>query len=257
MGTTPLSSNILNLYNSLIYQLSKLFDLKEPDRIISSKNVLKDYLYTLLASIALKNPTRKIVIVLDSIDQLHTSDYSLEWFLELLPPNVKMIYSTLPEHGEILNRLKKMDGLAEVINTNFLEITSLNSDLAKLIIQDWLKKSKRRISEKQELVLHDMLTKNNLYPLYIKIIFDIICKWTSFYEPDSYFMKAITIDILIVYLFMLLEVTHGKLLFARSVIYLTSFKNGISESELEDILSLDDQVLYDIFEFHSPPVRFV
>lgn len=36
---------------------------------------------------------------------------------------------------------------------------------------------------------------------------------------------------------------------------MSSFKNGISESEIEDILSLDDDVLYDIFEFHAPPIR--
>ena len=39
------------------------------------------------------------------------------------------------------------------------------------------------------------------------------------------------------------------------MIYLSSFKNGISESEIEDILSIDDDVLYDIFEFHAPPIR--
>jgi hypothetical protein len=57
------------------------------------------------------------------------------------------------------------------------------------------------------------------------------------------------------YLFEALEMLHGKLLFVRSVIYMSVFKNGISESELEDILSLDDDVLYDIFEFHAPPIR--
>lgn len=31
------------------------------------------------------------------------------------------------------------------------------------------------------------------------------------------------------------------------------FKNGISENELEDILSLDNEVLYEVFEFHAPP----
>ena len=32
-------------------------------------------------------------------------------------------------------------------------------------------------------------------------------------------------------------------------------ENGISENELEDILSLDDDLLTQIFEFHSPPLR--
>ena len=45
------------------------------------------------------------------------------------------------------------------------------------------------------------------------------------------------------------------MLFSRAVIYMSSFQNGISENEIEDVLSLDDDVLYDIFEFHAPPVR--
>jgi hypothetical protein len=52
-----------------------------------------------------------------------------------------------------------------------------------------------------------------------------------------------------------MEKIHGKLLFSRAIIYMSSFKNGISEGEIEDILSLDDDVLYDIFEFHAPPIR--
>jgi len=40
-----------------------------------------------------------------------------------------------------------------------------------------------------------------------------------------------------------------------SFLYMSSFANGISESEIESILSLDDDVLYDIFEFHAPPIR--
>lgn len=46
----------------------------------------------------------------------------------------------------------------------------------------------------------------------------------------------------------------GKILFSRCMFYMSTFKNGISESELEDILSIDDDVLYEIFEYHEPPV---
>lgn len=226
--------------------------MKAPEKPISSKRALKEYLQLQLAFIVERYPSRKIVIVLDSIDQLQSCDYVLDWFLDELPPNVKMIYSTLPNHGGILSTLKKFDRFLP--DQNFLEITSLNSELANLIIRDWLKKSKRRISELQAQVLNEMLEKGSLYPLYVKIIFDIISKWSSFYVPNEKFKKANTIDKSIEYLFTELEKTHGKLLFTRSIIYMTSFKNGISENELEDILSLDDEVLFDIFEYHSPPV---
>lgn len=37
--------------------------------------------------------------------------------------------------------------------------------------------------------------------------------------------------------------------------YLTASKNGLSDVEIEDILSLDDVVLNDVFLFWMPPTR--
>jgi hypothetical protein len=110
------------------------------------------------------------------------------------------------------------------------------------IIKDWLKKENRSISEHQWDAIEGVFSKNaNLYPLYVKLIFDIVTKWPSFYRPkidDPNFMSCTSIDKSIEFLFKKLELIHGRLLFSRSMIYLSSFKNGISESEIEDILSI-------------------
>jgi len=37
--------------------------------------------------------------------------------------------------------------------------------------------------------------------------------------------------------------------------YVTAAKSGVSETELEDLISLDDKVLDDIYQYHLPPVR--
>ena len=37
--------------------------------------------------------------------------------------------------------------------------------------------------------------------------------------------------------------------------YITASKSGLSEAELEDLLSLDEKVLNDVFQYHIPPVR--
>jgi hypothetical protein len=37
------------------------------------------YLYFLLIELLVKHPEKKIVILLDSLDQLNTSDYNTEW----------------------------------------------------------------------------------------------------------------------------------------------------------------------------------
>jgi hypothetical protein len=252
LGTTPSTSNIIITYVSILRQISRIFNFKMPPISLENKEQLKEHLIEQFILINKFFPNRKLIIILDSIDQLNSSDYDLEWLIESFPSNVKMIYSTLPKHGLILDRLKSK----KFEKTNYIEITALNMDLATRILRDWLARIHRSLSQTQWHVIETMWTNRpHLYPLYVKIVFDIVTKWQSFYEPDENFKKCIDIDSTIRYLFSLLEVEHGKLLFSRAVIYMTSFKDGISESEIEDILSLDDEVLYDIFEFHSPPVR--
>lgn len=64
-----------------------------------------------------------------------------------------------------------------------------------------------------------------------------------------------TIDDAICQLFARIELQHGFLLTKHSLSYITAARNGICENELEDILSLDDVVLDDVFQYHLPPVR--
>ncbi|CAF1097569.1 unnamed protein product, partial [Brachionus calyciflorus] len=252
LGTTPISTDIMRTIDLLIFQLSLLFNI--PTREIKTKTQLdtKDCLSEVFEYISRNHPDKKVVIFLDSIDQLNTIYYTLEWFILKLPRNIKLIYSTLPDHHGILNRLKFR---LENDEKQFLEINSLDCELAEIIIKDWLRKIDRNLSEVQSELLRDLFKKATLYPLYIKLIFDIVSKWTSFYVPDQEFKNCLNIDKCIVYIFKHLEKIHDKMLFSRTVIYMTMFRNGISENEIEDILSLDDDLLYDIFEFHAPPVR--
>ena len=53
---------------------------------------------------------------------------------------------------------------------------------------------------------------------------------------------ANTIHASIMKLFDRVEAQHGKLLVARSLAYITAAKGGLSEAELEDVLSLDEKV---------------
>lgn len=56
-------------------------------------------------------------------------------------------------------------------------------------------------------------------------------------------------------LFERVEKQHGRLLVFHALAYITASKSGLSESELEDLISLDDKVLDDVYQYHLPPVR--
>lgn len=56
-------------------------------------------------------------------------------------------------------------------------------------------------------------------------------------------------------LFERIEKQHGRILVFHGLAYITAAKSGLSESELEDLISLDDKVLDDVYQYHLPPVR--
>lgn len=218
LGTTPLSSNIISTFNSIVYQLSKLFLLPVPIKKITSKEKLALYLLDLLNSLYEIDPSKKVVILLDSVDQLDPDDYSLNWVWEELPPNTKLIFSTIPSHGSLLDSFKTKINLED---DNLIEITSLDQPLAKMILTDFLKKSNRTLSPAQwDVITNQMFPTAKLFPLYVTILFDIVSKWSSTVVPDNDFFKCLHIDKCIEYLFKYLEGVHGKLLFSRAIIYM-------------------------------------
>ena len=210
---------------------------------------LRDQLIETLKLIKNKN----IIILLDSIDQLVNTDYELEkWMIfDGLPSNVKIILSTLENYEGILDKIQSKISNKE----NFLKIDELNPTNVKTILEDWLNKAQRSLSQNQWMILDNVFKNATLHPLFVKLIYDIIIKWQSFYEPSVEFQNIQSIDICIKYLFRQLEKEHGAILFSTCVFYMNIMENGISENELEDILSLDDDLLTQIFEFHSPPLR--
>ena len=254
LGTTPSTSNIQNTMVSILKQLCRAFNISTEivNKAATSKNILKEFTLNFFFLLSKKFPQHRIIFLIDSVDQLTTSDYELDWVLPNLPSNMKMIYSTIGTHGNILKNFKEKVFVPE---KNIVPIDKLDVELATNIIKEFLKNEKRSLSELQWETINDMFENAKLFPLYVKLIFDVIRKWSSFDKPNSEFKKCRDIDNCIKYLFTSFEKDHGKLLFSRSIIYMSSFANGISESEIEDILSLDDEVLYDIFEFHAPPIR--
>ena len=91
-------------------------------------------------------------------------------------------------------------------------------------------------------------------PLYLKLAFDEALRWRS-YTPDSDIHLEQNVREIIDDLFERLERRHGKTLVSHALAYITASKNGLTEPELEDLLSLDDEVLNDVYQYWTPPVR--
>ena len=206
LGTTPATSNITCTLLSIIYQISRVFNILVPEKGLNNKIEVTTFLEDQLVYISTKYPEKRIILLIDSIDQLSTGDYNLEWMFTILPKNIKIIYSTLPSQGGILSQLQSMIDLK-----NFMQVQELKKTVAISILEDWLIKVKRSLSEVQWKALEMVFNRATLFPLYIKLIFDIVVKWTSYHVPSDEFLNCTNIDICIEYLFKLLEKSHGKL----------------------------------------------
>lgn len=91
-------------------------------------------------------------------------------------------------------------------------------------------------------------------PLYLKLSFDQACRWKS-YTPANETVLPAGVKNVVSEFFDQVERRHGKILVSHALGYITASKNGLTEPELEDILSLDDEVLDDVYQYWTPPFR--
>ena len=78
-------------------------------------------------------------------------------------------------------------------------------------------------------------------PIFCKLVFQEVCRWKSYYEPAVTVLRNNVMDS-VFQLFERVENKHGWLLVSHALSYITASKNGVSEPEIEDFISLDDKV---------------
>ncbi|CAF4737356.1 unnamed protein product, partial [Rotaria sp. Silwood1] len=256
LGTTPQSSTMYKTLLSISQQICQLYNL--------SMDTYSDILqlrYQLETNLFLKIPENEyLLIVIDSIDQLESDAYDCQWLPKLFPKNIKCIVSTLPEHGGILSSLKSLIGYyrLEIKQTQHLLILipSFESSTVEIIYNDWLQLKQRSLSHEQRTFIRQwMEEQTKIVPLLMKLMFDILCTWHSYDTIDNQLKTCRTVDDCIRYLFNHLQTKHNSVLFRRALCYMTACRSGISQNELEDVLSLDDDVLKSIFEHYIPPIQ--
>ena len=137
-----------------------------------------------------------------------------------------------------------------IMNTNKMTSISISSTLYNLLF------SGRTLREEQNDYLMK-LTKEEVdrekpTALRIKLLFDSASKWTSYEMLEDI---SPSVKDLINSFFKKLEDTHGDILVRRFFGLMNAAKRGLSEEELIDLLSTDDDVMDSVFQFHKPPIR--
>ncbi|RNA44124.1 NACHT and WD repeat domain-containing 2-like [Brachionus plicatilis] len=271
LGTTVQTSSIFKTYSSIALQLfyninliSRNFNHTIYVNYSKCQDTIsiRDFIYEEINIINNLDPTKKIIIILDSLDQLAPSDYKTtdKWLLTNLATNVKLICSTLPDHGnifdminEIISRKYKEKMIEDIrefnrtlstsnsvtlspmyedtksfLNNQILDVKSLNGEESEFILKNWLISSHKQLTESQWNDLRIMFNKANLLPLFLKLIYDIIVHYRSYENFDDQLKNCLIIDDLILYMFKRMEKIHGSTIVRRSLSYMTVCKNEIN-----------------------------
>ena len=124
---------------------------------------------------------------------------------------------------------------------------------ASLIFDAWLQHACHTVTQQQrELVIASF--KSCPLPLFLRLLFDEAVRWKSYLAIEKCILKS-TIKDSINAILEQLERLHGFHLVSHGLAYITAAKNGLSDAELDDILSLDDDVLNDVYQYWTPPIR--
>ena len=203
-----------------------------------------------------------LVLFLDSVDQLDDSNSgrNLEWLpLSDFSTDVHVVISTLPdeENPEVglpfrcLSNLKRHHQNPEA----FIEVELLKD--AESLMKHLLKLKDRKLSAKQmEAVVKAVeLSENKAQtPLMVTLLAHLVGEWSSGRDADASLLPT-SVRTIIFEFFGNLEKKFGHSLVAHIMSIITIARQGVTMSELLEILSLDDDVLAAAYEWWSTPER--
>eukprot|EP00057_Strongylocentrotus_purpuratus_P006352 XP_011660826.1 PREDICTED: NACHT and WD repeat domain-containing protein 1-like [Strongylocentrotus purpuratus] len=250
LGTSGNSSTIHATLKSMCKQICFAYGAPQPSSDHSEDfSELVQLFNNLIETLPSKD--KPLLLLFDGIDQLSSNNnaHKMNWLLKSLPKNVHVVVSMLPQEHNILDNIKKT--LTDPSCYIGMEVVGEENGIA--IMAGWLKERKRRLNEEQVRVVREAFRKCP-QPLYLKLLFEEFVKWPSYKTVADIKLPIAVVDA-IKNLFQELEEHHGLIFVAHALGYLTAGKSGLTEAEIEDVLSCDDKVLNDVYQYWDPPVE--
>ncbi|XP_069832269.1 NACHT domain- and WD repeat-containing protein 1-like [Dendropsophus ebraccatus] len=240
IGATGDSRHTRLLLQSLCYQIADIFNLKT--HFSENQKGLTNEFSTLLE---MATDSRPLMVILDGIDELSQSEAHLSWIPTELPPHVYLIVSVSSESEcASLRHLQKL-----TLEQNIIPIPPLSSVEISDMIELWLTRDCRKLTGHQRSVLLESCAACPL-PLYIVCSYMESHQWTS-YTPDNEILLQPNISKMYYWFLTKLEKNHGDQVVKKTACYISLSRNGITQEELLDLLSLDQAVMDEIRQYQG------
>ncbi|XP_062412384.1 NACHT domain- and WD repeat-containing protein 1 [Sardina pilchardus] len=244
LGTTSLSSHLDTLIRSLCLQVCGAFGLPLPSS--SAAHTLQElvrFLHLTLDEVSGRGET--LVLLLDALERL-SSPPRLHWLPKLLPPNVHLLVSV----SDACPALAVLRGAIED-SGRFFEVAALPGDVGGALLEAHLSAEGRSLQPEQAEVLLGSFRKTGC-PLLLRLSLHAALRWTS-YTHAAELRAGGSVPEAVDLILDQLEAQHGTMLVSRALGYLAAARDGLSEAELRDVLSLDDEVLAEVYQRRLPP----
>ncbi len=241
IGATPDSSRGLTLLHGLCEELAGRYGrpAETPMEFNLVVNAFKERL-------AFATAERPLHVFVDALDQLSAQDpaHALNWLPAELPPHCCVIVSTI----EVSNELRQ---------ARAAEVGGMTPEDADEALAAWLRDARRTLRPQQQHKLLSTFSRCPL-PLYLKLAFEEARLWRSFERPEDCVLGeglAGIIDVLLGRLSA--QSNHGPVMVSRSLSYLAAARFGLTEDEILNILTNDDEVWgdFDRRKLHDPQGR--
>jgi Domain of unknown function (DUF4062)/NACHT domain len=258
IGATPRSSDGRTLLERLCRHVTRIYGGDETTIPTDYRELVKEFGERLKLATARK----PLIVFLDALDQLSDADHArnLIWLPAELPEHVRLVVSTLP--GECKTALER-----KLPEASLVKLEPMPIEEGSELLDVWLGEAGRTLQQPQrEEVLRKFAAsakptddssdaeEEGGMPLYLKLAFEEAKRWKSYTPPVNLSLHTRGI---IHQLFDRLskDSNHGAVVVSRSLGYLAAGKNGLSEDELLDVLSLDEDVRADFKARakHTPP----
>ena len=223
IGASPDSTDHMRLLRNICKELKSNFNLKEnlPD---DDKNLSEALMSLLLTA----SKDRRIVILLDALDQLSAKEgaHGLGWLLDYLPANVRLVVSSLEGDSlEVLRRRGAKD----------IPLQQLTIDEQRQIVHAQLSEWGRKLDEQQisALLAHPGVEN----PLYLRVALEELRLFGS-YEQLTGRIVALAPDVSSLFdqVLVRLEEDHGRKFVTEAFSLLGCSRYGLSENELLELL---------------------
>lgn len=245
LGTTPATSALRTLLPGLVQEIAAGCGIESPMR----QNADYADMVTALEGV-LRDASRPVYLILDAVDQLSPADASadLAWLPDQIPPNVRIVLSVLREKGQTT------PGATVAVSraTKLLKLAGLQTPDAAVLLAQWLGANGRTLTTQQRDSVLAAFEREGR-PLWLRLAVEDCRHWRSDQPAIS---LPTSLDDLIGRLYRRLSApaARGPVL-VRRVLSLLAASNGLSEDELLDALSADDEVMREVRDRTVPEWR--